>query len=183
MLLTKKIAIGGLSTALVLITISLSYISPTADLALFTLSSLFIAMVVIEADFRTGFSAYIASSLLITAFFGIYYSIPFIVLFGAFPLIKGLIEKYFPLIFAIICKSIYFILIGIGVLFLFREQLDLALTKWNKFIPFLNSSDFKGISIILLIILIGLFVYDYAFTLLISFYNKRISSKIKSSKS
>ena len=135
MLLTRKLAFGGIATALVLIAVSASYVSPTADLALFTISSFFIAMVVIETDFITGFSAYLASGILITAFFGIYYSAPFLVLFGLYPLLKGVLEKRMKRLYTYLLKAVYFcILIGVAQ-FVFNEAAMLALTKWNQLLP------------------------------------------------
>jgi len=174
MLLSKKIAYGGLSTALILVTLSVSYISPTADLALFTLSSLFIAMVVIEVDFKTGFMAYCASGLLVTAFFGIYFSIPFFVLFGVFPLIKGLLERKLNKPLAYLFKGLYFCILLIVAFFIFKEETTAVFTKVNQFLPIDFFTKNQIIWPYLFITLVVLFIYDYAISLLIEFYQQRI---------
>lgn len=178
MLLSRKLAFGGLATALVLIVISVSYISPTADLALFTLSSLFIAMVVIETDFKTGFIAYFASSILLTAFYGIYFSIPFLVIFGLFPLLKGLVENHLNRIIAYIIKGFYFCCLIIVSFFIFQDTSALILTKWNQLLSADFLSRFQSIWIIAAAAVVVLFIYDYALSLLIDFYQKRFK-KIK----
>jgi len=180
MLLTRKIAFGGLATALVLVSISFSYLSPTADLAFFTLSSFFVAMVVIEADLKTGLMAYAASSVLVTALFGIYYSIPFIVLFGLYPLLKGLLENHLKHHFiAYLLKGVYFCSILAIVLLIFREESTSILTKWNQIFPADLFSTFQSVWALAIAALAVLFLYDYALTLLIVFYHKRIKKVIK----
>lgn len=178
MLLTRKLTFGGIATALVLAVLSVSYVSPTADLALFTLSSFFIALVVIEAGFKTGLVAYLASGLLVTAVLGIYHAVPFIVLFGLYPLLKGLVEKYMGRLPAYIAKGVFFFMVSASVLFLFKEESASILTKWNQ----IFSSGFWGIlqsswAVVFAVVLV-LFLYDYALGLLIAFYQKRIRKTV-----
>jgi hypothetical protein len=179
MLLTRKLAFGGIATALVLMVVSISYISPTADLALFAISSFFIAMVVIETDFITGFSAYLASGILLTAFFGIYYSGPFLVLFGLYPLLKGLMEKRLKRAMAYLLKAVYFCALVAGTRFIFNETAMLALTKWNQLLPEGFLSAVPSVWILALVTVLILFLYDYALTLMIAFYFKRIRKAVK----
>ncbi len=174
MLLTRKLAIGGIAVAMVLIAISISYISPIADLALFTLSSLFIAMVVIETDFMTGFAAYLASSILLTAFFGLYFSLPFLVLFGLYPLLKGLLEQKMKRVFSYGVKTLYFGVLIAAVQLIFNQETMLALTKWNQLLPSGFQSAVPSVWVLMLVTILVLFLYDYALSLLIGFYQKRI---------
>ena len=179
MLLSKKIAYGGITTALILSVISLSYVMPTADLALFTLSSLFVAILIIETGAGTGLMAYAASSILITAFYGIYYSIPFIILFGIYPIIKGLLEQHFKRLIAYIFKSVYFACVSVIAAFLFYDQSAAILAKWNQFLPGNGSLKIQTIWTIIFIIIIILLIYDFALSLLIEFFQNRIKGKYK----
>jgi hypothetical protein len=174
MLLTRRLAFGGLSTALVLIAISLSYISPTADLALFTLSSFFIAMTVIETDFRTAAIAYAASGILITAMYGIYFSVPFLVLFGVFPLLKGFLEKHLGKIPSYVLKGVYFCILLTMFLFVFQTESAAIMTRWDSLLPTGALAVFQSVWVAFAAALAVMFLYDFALTLLIVFYSKRI---------
>lgn len=179
MLLSKKLAYGGIATALILSVISLSYLMPTADLTLFTLSSLFIAILIIEADIKTGLMAYAAASILITAIFGIYFSVPFMILFGIYPIIKGLVESRFKRIFAFIFKGVYFGSISIIVAFIFFDVPKAVLSKWNQFIPGDTFLQIRTIWPVVLISVGVLFIYDFALSLLIEFFQNRIKRNNK----
>lgn len=179
MLLTRKLAFGGIAVAMVLIAISVSYVSPIADLALFTLSSLFIAMVVIETDFMTGFSAYLASSILLTAFFGLYFSLPFLVLFGLYPLLKGLLEQRLKRVVSYGVKVVYFCALIAAVQLFFNQEAMLALTQRKQLLPSGFQSAVPSVWVLMLVAILVLFLYDYALSLLIGFYQKRIRKAMK----
>lgn len=174
MLLTKKLAFGGIAVAMILLVISISFVSPTADFALFTLSSLLIAIVVIETDLRTGAAAYLASGILLTVFFGIYFSIPFLAFFGLYPLLKGILESKFKKLLSYGIKCAFFAMALTAGYFVLSGQTAVILTKWNQIAPsFLSAQTISLISIFILAELL-LFLYDYALTLMITFYMKRI---------
>lgn len=177
MLLSRKLAYGGIFTALILAVISLSYVVPTADFALFTLSSLFIAILVIEADFLTGLMAYVSSAILITAFYGIYYSIPFIFVFGIFPILKGIFERRFNRFISYIFKGLYFT--GISIItanFFYNEASDIIL-EWSRKIPGNISAGSIPVWTVILAAVAILFIYDFALSLLIEFFRKRIQGR------
>ncbi|MHB1485185.1 MAG: hypothetical protein ACYCYI_11035 [Saccharofermentanales bacterium] len=184
MLLSRKLAYGGIITALILAVISLSYIMPTADFALFTLSSFFIAILIIEAGVVSGLMAYASSAILITAFYGIYYSVPFIILFGIFPILKGLLEQRFSRIISYIFKGIYFAGISMITASFFYKEASGIILKWSQKIPGNGTFEIKSVWAVVLIAVFILFIYDFALSLLIEFFRKRIQGRygIKRSK-
>lgn len=176
MLLTRRLAIGGIFSALVVLALSFSYLSPTADLAAFTISSLFIAIIVIESDIKTGLIAYIASSLLITFLFGIYYSIPFIFLFGLYPIIKGLLEKKFNKIISYTIKGIFFAALSAVSVIIYQSQINQSIENLKLTITFIDLSMFNYVWLIFIIVLVVLFIYDLALSMLITVYLKRMKT-------
>lgn len=179
MLLSRRIAFSGISVSLILVFITLSFLSPVADFALFSLTSLCIALIILYTDFRTGFLAYLAASLLLFFIYGILYALPFIALFGIFPILKGLIESRFKKFISYMIKVVYFsaiILIGFLVFSEEIAKLNISMILQDR----LDAADSGGA--MLVIILSGvfiLFLYDYALTLLIGFFGKRLEKIIK----
>ncbi len=180
MLLTRRLAIGGISAALVIAAISISYFSPTADFFLFSLSSFFIAVCIIMTDFKTALMSYVASLLLITAFFGIWFSLPFIFLFGLYPFIKGLLEKSpLPRVLTFLFKGVFFIALTIIGLLIFK---DTGTAMVDRIIEIFRDSNILLADrryLAILPILLILYIYDYALSLMITFFEKRIKNKIE----
>lgn len=172
MLLSKKIAYGGIVIALIMLFITFSYMSPIADFALFSLCSLCVSLEVYKFGIKAGIMVYTGASILIFAIFGPLYALPFVALFGLYPILKDLIEKRFKQGFAYIFKALYFAVVIISALFIFLENL----TKMGFLRTFeRNDTIFKLIISFLGIII--LLVYDYALTLMISFIGKRLDNK------
>ena len=88
----SRAAFGGLATALCLIFLAAVRFSPTADLALYSLTSLCIAAVVVERGIRTAVLTWLAASVLSLVFPGFQTSLAFIGFFGFYPLAKAWIE-------------------------------------------------------------------------------------------
>ncbi|MHB1452506.1 MAG: hypothetical protein ACYCYM_00925 [Saccharofermentanales bacterium] len=179
MLLSRRIAFSGISVSLILVFITFSFFSPVADFALFSLASLCIALIIVYTGFRTGILAYTAASLLIFSIFGILYAIPFACLFGIFPILKGLIERRFKKIVAYIIKGVYFstaILIGFLV---FSD--DIAKLNIFMILPdSLTAADSPGAMFaVILSGIVILFIYDYALTLLIDYFAKRLENVVR----
>jgi hypothetical protein len=82
-----------LLTAIVLLFILMSYLSPTADLALMSCASMGIAVAVVRYGYRTAIIVLIASGLIAAVWPGIFFSLPFLLLFGPWPLIKAIMER------------------------------------------------------------------------------------------
>lgn len=179
MLLSRRIAFGGISVSLILVFITLSFLSPVADFALFSLTSLCIAMIILYTDFRTGIMAYLAASLLIFFIYGILYALPFIALFGIFPILKGLIENRFKKYISYMIKAVYFLAILLVGFLAFSDtisKIDIFIILQDR----LNATDSGGAMLVVILSgVIILFLYDYALTLLISFFGRRLEKIIK----
>lgn len=175
---TGKIAGGGLLTALVLLFISLSYLSPTADIALMSLASLVIAIAVVRYGFRIAATVLLASSLISAVWPGIFFALPFIILFGPWPLIKAWIEKKHNQAAAVLFKQLAatFLLAVASILYLQIFRIDPRML-----IPLEVIAKLPGFWFWLAILAVAEIVfcfYDWALTLLITIYMRRIDGRI-----
>ncbi len=175
----SRAAFGGIATALCLIFLAAVRFSPTADLALYSLTSLCIAAVVVEKGVRTATVSWLAASVLSLVFPGFQTSLAFIGFFGFYPLAKAWIEgrKGLRILPAWGLKLLVFnaLLAPGGLLVLgplsgvFNGQV--LLDAWSKQL-------WNGAPPILLLVLLAaqavFVVYDLALGLLISFYVRRI---------
>ena len=91
----RRTAYSGLLAALILIFIILGGLSPTANITLYALTSLCVAVMVIEFGLRAGFFLYLTAGLISLAWPGFVFSWPFIVFFGLYPLWQSWTEKMF----------------------------------------------------------------------------------------
>jgi uncharacterized membrane protein len=161
---TRRIAYGGLLTAMALLFLSLSAIAPTADLALMTMASLCIAIAVMETGTTGALTVYAAVSLLSWLWPGIAFSFPFVTGFGLFPLIKAFAEKRWPRLPATLFKlgvsSALIVLTGFVFL---REAVRGLVDRYGLFI--LPGLLLGSLAIVL--------IYDYALSLLIVLYQRR----------
>jgi len=162
---TKKIAIGGVLLALSVAMLFGATFVPGIELTLYTLSSVCVAIMILEFSPGAGLLLYFASVMLSFALVpnkaGI---IPYTIFFGIYAVVKYYIENYRKLprpveiiLKLIFCNSMFFVGVRFfGALFTSAVQIpDMALP----------------------IILIGAQVfflaYDYLLTLVISFYLRR----------
>lgn len=161
---TRRIAYGGLLTALALLFLSLSAIAPTADLALMTLASLCIAIAVMEIGMTGALTVYAAVSLLSWLWPGIAFAFPFVTGFGLFPLIKAFAEKRWPRLPATIFKLgvSTALLVLTGAVFM-REAVSGMIDQYGLVI-------LPGLLLGSLVIVL---VYDYALSMLIVLYQRR----------
>lgn len=175
---TGNIAGGGLLAALVLIFILLSYISPTADLALMSCASLGIAVAVVRYGFRTAIIVLIVSGIISSIWPGILFSLPFLLLFGPWPLLKAVIEKRYNKIAALflkqLCATIIIIIAGATYLFIFH--IDLRSIIQVDLLAGLPNMIFW--LVILLTAEVAFCLYDWALTLLITIYMRRLNGRI-----
>ncbi|MHB8963526.1 MAG: YybS family protein [Saccharofermentanales bacterium] len=179
MLLSRRIAFSGISVSIILIFLSVSYFSPIADFALFSMTSLCIALIVSYAGFRTGFIAYAAASLLILFFFGILYAAPFVVLFGIFPVIKGVLESRMKKISAYIIKTLYFIALMVAGILIFSDEMT-DLNIFSVIGERFAAADSVGVMAVFVLSGVAiLLVYDYALTLLIAIFEKMLDKAIR----
>jgi len=161
---SRRVAFGGLLSALALLFIFLSAVSPTADLALMTVSSLCVAVAIMETGTTGALTVYAAVSVVASFWPGIAFAYPFVTFFGLFPLVKAFAEKRWLRLTAAIFKLLF-------------SAVLIAFTGIVFLMPAIQSlSDRYGV-ILLPLMMIGalavVLVYDYALSLLILLYQRR----------
>lgn len=163
----KRVTLSGILLAFTVICVFLAANLPTSRLSFYALSSLFLAVVIIEFGSKAGWAFYIASGVLSTVLIPRLEVIPFIVFFGVYGLIKLYIEKLHSRISEYILKLIYFnICLVLGLMFL----KEFILGGVNLSMP---------IYIVAGLLEVVFIVYDYIYTLFIRFYGAQLKPKLK----
>ena len=164
---TSTIALGGICLALTVIFMFAGSIVPGIELTLFAVSSLFTAVMIMESGVKGGVIMYAAAVLLgLVLIPNKLALIPYAFFFGYYGIFKFFVEKLHSGPLQIIIKAAFFAavlcvgLIGFKELLLGSIHLP-AYPVWRLIIA--------GI-----LILLG---YDYIYTLLISFYLKRVKNR------
>ncbi|KNF09966.1 hypothetical protein CLPU_1c01310 [Gottschalkia purinilytica] len=164
---TKKITFGGMIVLLSTVMLYLTIIIPTNKITLLVISSFLLSIVVIEAGVSTSIMAYIATSIIsfiIMPNKGI--SILYILLFGHYPIIKYFIERIDKVVLEWIIKILVLNLslyINYKFFLMIIGNINIDIPLW-------------GIVILLQILII---VYDYIFTMAISYYKNTIRKKLR----
>lgn len=162
---TKTVATGGVLLALSIVTLFAATWIPGIELTLYTISSFYVAFIMIEISQGAGWLFYAASLMLgfmiIPNKTGI---IPYALFFGLFAMVKFYIErsKKLPQPAEIILKLLFCNLSFISGIVLFGELFLGTIRVPDVALPIL----FIGAQIFFL-------AYDYLFTLVINFYLKR----------
>ncbi len=161
---TQNIAIGGICLAGSVLSVFLASIVPGAELTLYAVSSLFVAVMIMEAGMRGGWMMYSGTVLLCLILIPNKLAlIPYIFFFGLYGIIKFYAEKNKHLVIQLAVKATVFLIVfGVGYLF-FREL----------FFGNIQLPDFP-LPILVLAGLAFLFLYDFIFTQMIQLYRKRI---------
>ena len=157
---SKKISYGGIGTALGLVILFLTRVIPINTLTLLTLASCIIPIIIIKTDVRTGVYVYIATTLI--GFFlvpSIYIAL-YALLFGIYGIIKYFIEKTNRLFQEIVLKYIFFNIILALIYLILGNLTGLINIKLPLFI-------------VIILCEIAFLIYDYALTLIISFFIKK----------
>lgn len=162
---TKSIAEGGICVALTIMLLYLHSIMPISRLAFITIASCIIPICVIRLSVKSAFIIFVASSLLSSFIMPIQTTIYYTFLFGPYGLLKYFIEKSSNRFIEIILKLISLNVLSSFVFFLILKITGINLLKENLYF-------------ILFFIQIVFLVYDYALTLIISIYYKKIHKKI-----
>lgn len=164
---TFKLALGGICLALTLIFMFAGSFVPGIELTLFAISSLFVAIMIMETGIGGGILLYVASVILgLILFPGKVALIPYIFFFGYYGVIKYFIEKLQRGISQIMIKVIFFAaVLSIGLLG-FKELL-------------LGAIELPDYPAAILIIggIVIMVVYDYIYTLVIQIYVSKIQHK------
>lgn len=163
---SKNITIGGISVALSIIIIYLTTIITINTIALLTLASAIIPIVIIRSNIKTAALVYISTSIISFFILPINFFILYLLLFGIYGLIKYFIEKLKKIPIEIVLKLVFFniaLIIGYLLSSTIIADLKLSLAPW-----------------ILFIIAQAVFlIYDYALTIIITFYLQKLHDRIK----
>ncbi|MDO4744958.1 MAG: hypothetical protein Q4B18_00215 [Bacillota bacterium] len=164
---TFKLALGGICLALTIIFMFAGSIAPGVELTLFAISSVFVAVMILESGVGGGVILYLAAVILglilVPNKVGL---IPYVFLFGYYGLVKFFIEKLKSAVAQIIVKAIFFAaVLCIGFLG-FKELL-------------LGAVSLPDMPIVILIIagVLFLLLYDYIYTLAINLYITKVQRK------
>lgn len=162
-----KLALGGICLALTIIFMFAGSIAPGVELTLFAISSVFVAVMILESGVGGGVILYLAAVILglilVPNKVGL---IPYVFLFGYYGLVKFFIEKLKSAVAQIIVKAIFFAaVLCIGFLG-FKELL-------------LGAVSLPDMPIVILIIagVLFLLLYDYIYTLAINLYITKVQRK------
>ena len=153
----KDLTLAGLMTALSLIVLYLTTIIPINTLAILTCASVIIPICIMRSNIKTAVLVYLATSVLSFFILPINYFLMYFMFFGIYGLIKYFIEKLNKFYLEIILKFVFFNIIFI-----------LALTVFKGFIGDLNIK--LPIWLFIAAAEAAFFIFDYALTILISFY-------------
>jgi hypothetical protein len=159
----NNITRGGIYTALTVLIIYISNIAPTSKLSLLALASAIIPLAILTTNVKTAVLVYVASSLLcfLLSLGGV--AIIYALFFGIYGLAKYYIERLRKLPIEYLLKFLFFNL-SFSIMYFFYKLLFLEFVK----------IDFP-IYIIVLILEVAFFVYDYALTTIITYINKRFT--------
>ena len=163
----QPIALGGICLALTLVFVFAGSIVPGIELTMFAISSLFVAVMIMESGVRAGVILYAAALLL--GFILVpnkLAMIPYAFFFGYYGILKFFIEKLKNAVLQVVIKAAFFAVVMCVGLLAFKELLLGAIS-----LP-----DYPTAILIVAGILMML-VYDYIYTLLINFYLKRIKNR------
>ncbi len=163
----KRITLSGILLAFTVISVFLAATLPTSKLSLYALSSLFMAVIIIEFGTKAGWAFYLASALLSLLLVPRLEVIPFIVFFGVYGLIKLYIERFRGRVIEYILKLIYFNICLVLGLFFLKE---IILGGINLMAP---------VYIIAAVLELVFLLYDYIYTLFIRFYGSQLKQKLK----
>ena len=171
---TFKITLGGICLALAVIFMFAETFVPGVELTLFAISSLFTAVVIIETGNPKSFHCGTAGAALMFAGASILglvlipnkvAIVPYVVLFGYYPILKFYIEKIKSGIMQVVCKTIYF-----------AAVLSLGLLAFKSVIA--QSINLPDYPVALLIVAgtLVMLLYDFVLTFLINWYIRRFKT-------
>lgn len=171
--MSRKIAFGGILTALCIILVYIAAYLPTGKLGIYALSSVVIAVAVVELGIKSGTAVYAASAILIFLLTGsINALILFAIFFGSYPLIKYYIEKQRSAAAEMLMKFGSLNLLAILYLFIYSQLLGVSAVNISSF-PLWTVI---GAAVLAQAVFL---VYDYILSRLIYYYINRIKKALK----
>lgn len=177
----KDIALGGILVALTTMVLYSTSILPISTLVILTIASSLVPVCIIKINIKTSIFVYISSSLI--AFFLVKINIAFLyfIFFGVYGIIKYFIERIRKEKIEIVLKLIVFNTAFIIGFIIMQNILGINLISGLEVLisRFFDISSKTIASIILWIVAQPIFlIYDYAMTMIITFYMERIHKNI-----
>ena len=177
----KDIALGGILVALTTIVLYATSILPISTLAILTIASALIPVCIIRSNIQTSIFVYISSSLI--AFFLVPINISFLyfIFFGVYGIVKFFIERIRKEKLEILFKIVFFNIAFIIGFIIMQNVLGINIIAGLEVLMsrFFDNSGRSIASIILWIVAQPIFlIYDYAMTMIITFYMERIHKNI-----
>ena len=174
---SKDLALGGILIALTTIILYSTSILPISTISILTVASAIIPICIIRSNVKNAVFVYIASSMLAFFIAPINISVMYILFFGIFGVVKYYIESLDKIVLEYILKLIFFnIVFLIGFIFM-QSILGVNLVAGLEVMiaNFVDTS-IKSTTLILVWVIIQpvFLIYDYAMTMIIDFYMKRI---------
>ena len=164
---SKKIAVAGILTALSAAALFLENIFPTGKLGFYVFAGFLLSVVIMECGILFGWISFAASSLL--AFLLVPEKtavVPYFLFFGIYSLVKSHIEKLNRIVVELVLKFVFFN----AALFIL----------WKIALLFIPQRSFEILPVFVIIVLLEIlfFVYDWLFSLWIQFYQEKLQPKI-----
>ncbi len=177
----RDIALGGILVALTTIVLYATSILPISTLAILTIASALIPVCIIRSNIQTSIFVYISSSLI--AFFLVPINISFLyfIFFGVYGIVKFFIERIRKEKLEILFKIVFFNIAFIIGFIIMQNVLGINIIAGLEVLMsrFFDNSGRSIASIILWIVAQPIFlIYDYAMTMIITFYMERIHKNI-----
>lgn len=162
---SKRMTTNAFFIALTIVILYLNIILPISTISILTLASFIIPLTLIRNSIKDAILVYISSSIISFFLIPLNISLMYICFFGIYGIIKYFIEKLNKLYLEILLKLLFF-----------NFMLILGFLLLKSFFPV----NIIKISIWLFIIIsqIVFLFFDYALTLLISFYLQKLHKKI-----
>lgn len=158
---SKELAAGGFTVLLTVLLLYFSYILPTGRLFFFSLSTVFISVMVIEYGQKAAFITYTATALL--GFIIIpdkLILVPYILFFGYYGILKSFLEKKKKIFFEWVIKLLLY---NLALLILYLLYVGFFGLPVTGHLP---------LSLLVLILELYFLIYDYCYTMAVSYYMK-----------
>lgn len=161
----KEITLSAILVALTNIILYLNFLLPISTISILTLASLLIPIALIKGSIKSAFLVYIASSIIGFFILPINIILLYILFFGIYGIVKYYIEKLNKLYLEIFFKMIFFNISLFISIFIFKSFIAIEITKLPLWLLWIIAQPI-------------FLIFDYALTLLISFYMQRIHNRI-----
>ncbi|VYU00959.1 hypothetical protein [Clostridium tertium] len=161
----RELTVSAALTALTIVILYLNLLLPISTISILTLASALIPVALIRGSIKSSILVYISSSIIGFFILPINIVLLYILFFGFYGIVKYFIEKINKLPVEIILKLIFFNIVLVLSIFVFNSFVAIEITK----LP---------IGLLFVVAQPVFLVYDYALSLLISFYLDRIHKRV-----